>query len=328
MLNNFALNTSGMLRRLGFARLFALGRALIALGQLSVLITTPVVYLTVPVGGVTHSQVCESYPSWWNLLCSEELAGPARWLYVAILLWVISGLYPRFSGMLHYYISLSLLGGITLPDGGESAAVVVLTWVAIVTLFDGRKSAWSLEPYWTVPLRASMPWWAAVPITASFFLKVQVSLIYAHSAVSKVGTEAWLDGTALYYVMRMEMFGAAGPFSDLALLMTSHPLLVLGLSHGTLVLELAIAVMIWLPGRRSLGALVISSMLHVAIIVLLGISSFGLVMIGAVCLAVAVTPLLRAPCGSATEADNAILRAESKSSNLLPRSGDEVAGAR
>ncbi|WP_029067885.1 HTTM domain-containing protein [Jonesia quinghaiensis] len=258
-------------------RLFMLARAIIAGAQLSIYALTPLDYLTAQVGGVTREMHCSAALSSWNLVCSPLPAEVVQVFFIVALLFVMSGFVPRFGALVHLYIALATVSGLTLIDGGESAAVVALTWIAVICLFDHRINGWSRTPPTYV---RQAYWWHGLPRAATVALQLQCSVLYLHSAISKLGTGAWVDGTALYYIVRMDMFGVSGPLGDIALVLTAQPVIELVLTYGVLAAEVFIAVIIWWPGRVRYTAVLVSVALHLAIIALLGIGSFGLIMIG------------------------------------------------
>lgn len=263
-------------------RLFMVGRTLIAVAQLTIYLFTPLAFLTPQVGGVTREQHCAGPLQSWNLICIGLPPDLIRALCVTALLLVISGFVPRWTGLLHLYIALSTATGLTLVDGGESAAVVALWWIAVICLFDHRWNGWNASSPTHFAARASRPWWVGIPHAAAIALKIQCSIIYLHSATAKFGTDAWVDGSAIYYVTRMEMFGVSGQLGSLALAITASPLGSFVITFGTIAIEIAIAVLIWNRGKALILAVALSSALHLAIIALIGIGSFGLIMIGLV----------------------------------------------
>jgi len=263
-------------------RLFMVGRTLIAVAQLTIYLFTPLAFLTPQVGGVTREQHCAGPLQSWNLICIGLPPDLIRALCVAVLLLVISGFVPRWTGLVHLYIALSTASGLTLVDGGESAAVVALWWIAAICLFDHRRNGWSGASPKHFAETASRPWWVGIPHAAAMALKIQCSIIYLHSATAKFGTDAWVDGSAIYYVTRMEMFGVSGPLGSLALAITASPLGSFVITFGSIAIEIAIAVLIWVRGKARIVAVALSSALHLAIIALIGIGSFGLIMIGLV----------------------------------------------
>lgn len=265
-----------------FWRLFMIGRTLIASAQLTIYLFTPLPFLTPEVAGVTREQHCAGAMQSWNLLCVGLPPDLVRALFAAPLVLVISGFLPRLTGLLHVYVATSTATGLTLIDGGESAAVVAVWWIAVICLFDRRWNGWLSAPPGYLAIDAPRRWWVGIPHAAAVALKIQCSIIYLHSATAKFGTDAWVDGSAIYYVTRMEMFGVSGPLGSIALAITATPAGAFLISFGTIAVEIAIAVLIWVPGKARILAVTLSGALHLAIIALIGIGSFGLIMIGLV----------------------------------------------
>ncbi len=281
-------------------RWFMLSRAIIALAQLSIFVLTPLSRLTAQVGGVTREEHCTGSLRAWNIVCSGLPAEAIQAVIVVCLLLVISGLVPWVTAPLHLYIAISTATGLTHIDGGESAAVVALVWISILCLFDRRWNGWAFYAPTRVVV-GDAPFWIGIPQAAAIALKVQCSVIYLHSATAKFGTEAWIDGSAIYYITRMEMFGVSGNLAPLVLAITSIPAGSFFITYGVIASEILIAVLIWLPGRGRLIAVGISLALHASIIVLLGIGSFGLIMVGVVLAAAVAYETVANPRNSKTD---------------------------
>lgn len=267
-------------KNLNYGFLLTLGRSIVALGQLTVILFTPLSYLQDQIAGSDAYVQCSSFYSDWNILCNASIPDSVKISILSvILIFVISGYYPRISSILHFLVSITIYSGITLADGGESAAIVTTFWIAIIGLFDGRKNGWT-QSFSSSKNSSSLLF--TISLAGALFLKIQCSLMYFHASVSKMSSDTWVDGTAMYYIIRMEMFGASPPFRDFMIWFTSQPVGTVVATHGTLVAELFIALSIW--GNRNLKAcaIVLSVLLHVSIIFILGISSFALVMIGLV----------------------------------------------
>ena len=100
--------------------------------------------------------------------------------------------------------------------------------------------------------------------------------------------ETWADGSQLYYVARQEMFGASGFVGEVSRALTSVPFLTLAASWGAIAIEFSIAVLLLIPRLNAARtAILLTVTLHLAIIVMIGLVSFGLIMIGAVTCAAA-----------------------------------------
>ncbi|MFE1250963.1 HTTM domain-containing protein [Streptomyces sp. NPDC058735] len=106
-------------------------------------------------------------------------------------------------------------------------------------------------------------------------IAVQVCLIYATSGWYKVQGSRWEQGTALHYALNLEYFA---PWPSLSALLAGNAVLVMLLSYGTVMLQVAFP--FTLADRKVKNVLIAVMMLeHLAIAVLLGIPFFSLAMI-------------------------------------------------
>lgn len=264
------------------------GRAVIALAQLSVLTLTPWERLTPQILGQPQAPFCQGLGR-ISLFC---MVPPTHviWALVAssiVLLLVIAGILPRYVGLAHVWVSFSIALSLGLADGGEQVAQVCTVLLAVVVLADGRLCAW-------IPQQRDLkPVLRGVAFAAWWMLRLQLVGIYAQSGLAKLGVEDWLNGSAMYYIVRDPSFGASGPVGYVMREVTSLPVGVAALTWGSIVLELLIAVLL-LRGPRHRGiALAMSVALHVSILVSIGLWSFALIMIGAMIIAAGVWPRAR-----------------------------------
>lgn len=202
----------------------------------------------------------------------------ARMFAVCILVVVVSGLHPRWTAALHFWISLSLI--VTFPqatDGGDAAAMLLSAWLLPLAFTDCRRWHWSRE----VQPAASSGWKAAIALGAS----TQVAVIYAGSAGAKLASPRWRDGSALSSYIEDPLFGATSWGRRIADPVLQSDLIGRSLTWGTLVVEFALVALIVVGNaafrRCMLGA---GLVLHVAIGVVFGLVSFSIVMCGALLL--------------------------------------------
>ncbi|WP_431993988.1 HTTM domain-containing protein [Streptomyces albogriseolus] len=110
---------------------------------------------------------------------------------------------------------------------------------------------------------------------AMLTIAVQVCLIYATSGWYKVQGSRWEQGSALHYALNLEYFA---PWPWLSGLLAGNAVLVLLLSYGTVILQVAFP--FTLANRRIKNVLLAVMVIeHVGIAVLLGIPFFSLAMI-------------------------------------------------
>lgn len=260
------------------SRVLGWGRSIVALAQASVLVWTPSAYLFVPVGDHDGQPVCEGWAR-ASAFCmgGGEHLQLVSWILVGLLVVVASGLLPRYLSVVHFWVAISMNQALSLPDGGEAAAQALTLFLVVASSNDRRLFHWQRG---AAPLRDSL--WQGVSWAGSWAVRLQVAYIYLNSSLAKLAVEPWQDGSATYYVSRMESFGAAGVADDLIRAATAVPVVALATAWGAMALEFAIAWFVLAGGRRHALALAICVVLHLGILVQLGIVSFAMIMVGAV----------------------------------------------
>lgn len=192
------------------SRVLGVARSTLALAQISVLLFTPAAYLFVPVGTEATGPSCDAFNSWTAYCLPWEFSDQTTsWLLVACLLVVISGWFPRLTGLLHVWITFSISSAIRLPDGGESAAQVISVFLALVLLSDTRSNHWSIQSLDEPPSVLAPISWAAL-----WGLRLQVCWIYLSASIAKLAVQEWQEGSAIYYVTRQVFFGVNGPLAE------------------------------------------------------------------------------------------------------------------
>jgi len=299
-----------MVRALRFdyrSRWFAAGRTALALATASELLWTRTGALFTEVGGAS-GPYCVAQPR-VSLFClgnPHEFVEPRRWLAIVGLLLVASGYRPRFLCVLHVWIVFSVTTSITLPDGGDSIALIVVALITPMCFADPRPWQWtSLRKHMGRNGRtvAYLTFWA---------LRLQVAYIYADSAIAKMGVPDWQNGSAFYYFVRDKLFGSAGLFTPVWMWVSDQSLTTAAITWGTIVLELAIAAFTLLGTRWRLAAFWLALILHVLIFLSMGLFSFSMVMAGVAALiatpddAFAIWPRRRWPRPPAAEQNESV----------------------
>lgn len=85
-------------------------------------------------------------------------------------------------------------------------------------------------------------------------IQIQTSLILFSTGIEKLYGQEWLDGTALYYVSRLDDFFYRFPVPAFPFESSSW---IACLTWGTLVMELSLPILIWLPKTRWFGLVVV-----------------------------------------------------------------------
>ncbi|MFD3875711.1 HTTM domain-containing protein [Streptomyces sp. NPDC058623] len=112
---------------------------------------------------------------------------------------------------------------------------------------------------------------------AMFVIAAQVCLIYAASGWYKIQGSLWQDGTALHYVLHL---GNVTPWPALSHFIAGSGLVVLLLTYGTVIVEVAFPFTLFNARLRTVMVLIMMSM-HAGIGILLGLPYFALTMIAA-----------------------------------------------
>lgn len=261
-----------------------LGRSLIAGGQLSVILLTPYSALMQTLLGQAQAPTCPGIKQ-VSIYCVTN--GAPHWvpttLMTVVLLAVVFGVLPPLVSVLHAWVSFSIAVSISLPDGGDSAAVVFALLIIAISVGDNRRWIGEQQP-------APLPSWRRqVALAGLMMLRVQVAALYLDSAVGKVWATHWANGTEEYYVLRDPYFGASGFVGQVAEWMTRSALVTVSMSWGAMIIEITVAVLILCGPRARSFAVIADLFLHGFIILTIGLWSFGLIMIGAV--VVAATPV-------------------------------------
>jgi len=265
---------AGALRFEYRSRWFAVWRTVLALATASeLLFTRPLAFFTT-VGTVT-GPVCTVYPR-ISLFClgnSQDFVDARRWLAIAGLLLVASGYRPRYLALLHLWIVFSVTTSTTLPDGGDSIALIVVALITPMCLADGRR--WQ----WAPLIRRMHHSWRTIAYLSFWALRLQIAYLYADSAIAKMGVADWQNGSGFYYFVRDKMFGASGPLDPLWIWLSDQSLTTLTITWGAVAIELAIAVFTLLQARWRLAAFWLGLVLHLLIFLSMGLFSFSLVMV-------------------------------------------------
>lgn len=210
------------------------------------------------------------------------LTGPGNaWIAYAVSLVVLatvaSGFWPAITAIPFAYVAFSVVSAGTLIDGGDQVVQVLSLIIAAYSLCDRRRSVWSAP-------RADRdrPVSTTIASVASQVIRLQVSLIYLVACVSKLDTEAWPNGSAIYYWFRHPNFGSPAWLQPLLFPVTTVPAFSAAASWGTLLLEFSLGISLLLPRRVRLDILLpVGVLFHTSILFAMGISSFSIAMIGA-----------------------------------------------
>ncbi len=193
-----------------------------------------------------------------------------------ILFLVISGGYPRVTGILHFIVSYVFFNTAIAIDGGDQIISNVTFLLIPITLLDRNSNHWKNNQ----PAKSLFT--KTIFHSFSFLICLQVCVIYLHSAIAKLNVDEWLNGTAIWYWFRHEIFGANYFILDVVNFLLKQPSLIYCLNYSIIILEILIAMMLFVNKERFIAKVtfIIAVIFHIGIILMHGIFSFALVMIG------------------------------------------------
>lgn len=261
-----------------WTNVLGLGRSLIALSAALTYLLTPSVFLFNPVDDALRAH-CDASIGWlaWPCWFSEDSVAVAQLFAGALCLIVASGWWPALTAVPLALLLIALPLVSSAPDGGDQLAGILGLLLLPVSLTDWRRNSW-VDPRGDRLLRSR----AFVANLGLALVKAQVSVVYLVACLGKLGSPEWADGSALFYWVRNNVFGAPQYLRPIVVWVTEQPLLVTALTWGTLLLEFTLAIAIFLPSPfRTRALLPVAILFHIGIWLVLGVSSFAFVMCGA-----------------------------------------------
>src|SRR5689334_16795562 len=129
-----------------WSSVYGVARTLLALGTLTTLAATPPGVLFQPASGFDHAPVCTGARQLSAFCVAPQVPSEViRWLSVILLLVVVSGWRPCFTGIIHWWLAWSLQVSSTIGDGGDQAASILTLLLVPLTLFDRRRWHWQVD---------------------------------------------------------------------------------------------------------------------------------------------------------------------------------------
>jgi antimicrobial peptide system SdpB family protein len=198
---------------------------------------------------------------------------------------VASGWRPRFTGVIHWWITFSFMSSSVLVDGGDQVASVLTLFLIPISLMDGRR--W----HWERPAATITPEYSATEKARRMFagfalwmIRLQVAVIYLHAAVAKSAVPEWMNGTALYYWFTDPTFGAPSWLAPAVTILVTHGTALTLVTWSVVALEFSLFAGLFAKDRYLSILLVIGAFFHLGIGLIHGLISFSIIMLGALIL--------------------------------------------
>jgi hypothetical protein len=202
---------------------------------------------------------------------------------------------PRSTAVVYFAYGLLGMHAVLLLAGYRTRfqAAAVLVWLVSFQnrnplILNGQDAALRLIGFWLVLLPIGEAW--SIDAVAARgkpsgtvrrdawplrLLQVQVALVMLAAGIWKLRGDDWIDGTALYYVTRLDGFWGNLPVPDA--LLSSAPALRF-LTYATLAIELTVPLLIWVPKLRR-AALATALGFHLALAYAMNLFLFEWIMI-------------------------------------------------
>ncbi len=230
---------------------------------------------------------------WFSLLTLSDNGTYFEACYVLALLTsavFMLGWHTRVTSVLFALVVTSFHGrAVFMTDGGDNLIVLM----AIYLMFTACGHRWSLDARRqrlrasahehgreTVGLRSRPAWQQAAAVRTQlttlvhncgmFVIAAQVCILYGSAGLYKVQGSLWQDGTALHYVVNLDLFR---PWPTLSHLADDHQLLITLAGYATVLVQVAFPFALFSRLKYVLLGLLIG--MHIGIAVLLGLPVFS-----------------------------------------------------
>jgi antimicrobial peptide system SdpB family protein len=254
-------------------------RSLLAFAELTVLLASPDRILFGAGPGATASKLCSGIgaESLWCLTgTGSHSLFVGRIIAVTILGAVVVGLWPRWLCVPHWYVAFSLGTRMTTLNGGEEVAQILALLLIPICLGDTR---WC---HWQKPDHPMAPAWRGSAYAAHLLLRCQIVLIYLDAALSKLTYSSWRSGTAVPILLNNAQYGLPLGVRSVVEHLLAPAWIGAVVTWAVIAMEITIAMTMLFPTRVRRTGLAVTICLHSAIIIAMGLLSFGLVMISLV----------------------------------------------
>lgn len=254
-------------------------RACLAASVLGTLVFTPL-YDLFPLHHLEKIQA-ENMVSDLNFFFLFNDIGFARLAAIAILIMVIAGMYPRITCLLHSWVTYSYFHGMLIVEGGDQINAILTLLLIPICILDNRMNAWRQGSHSSVKLPAFLYDNAKY---ATYFICIQMSVLYLNAGVAKAFETEWYNGTAVYYWFYDQMFGASPWLQQTLGFLFKNGITVSLINWGVIGLEISLFVALFLRQEYKYLLFTLGFFFHFAIVMVHGLTSFWLAMTGGIIL--------------------------------------------
>lgn len=193
---------------------------------------------------------------------------------IIVLSLVIIGWRPRFTGILHWWVSYTFFTMSDIVDGGDQINTILCFILIPITIMDNRKNHWILSDNTDI----NNSYKNIMGNTLFLIASVQMSYLYFQSLIEKLKINQWVDGTSLYYWLTHNIFGAPEWIRFLIMPLLFNGLTLVLITWAVLFIEMVLFAAIFMSNSRKVKILFIGIMFHLSIAIVHGLISFFLSM--------------------------------------------------
>jgi antimicrobial peptide system SdpB family protein len=201
---------------------------------------------------------------------------------IGVLILVIIGWRPRFTGILHWWVTASFAAACVPVEGGDQVAAILSLLLIPISLGDGRRWHWASQEAAVTTLVDKIG--ASVAASCYGAIRLQVCVIYFFACISKFAVTEWANGTAVYYWLIHPTFGVAHVFRPLVIAVLARPLAMALVTWSVLVMEALLFSGLVMERRHRPLLLIAGLVFHFGIGVAHGLFTFSLSMAAALIL--------------------------------------------
>jgi antimicrobial peptide system SdpB family protein len=270
----------------GCSNVYGLARTVLALGTLLTLLFNNINILICPSGKTIVESSAMSDVASLSIFAFFSVSNLfiAQWVCIIILLFVISGWMPRYTGILHWWVSFSFANSCIILDGGDQITSILTLFLIPISLTDNREWHWQKISISYYKAGVSSEIKQLVSQSCYWTIRLQVAVIYFHAAIGKLGVTEWIDGTAVYYWFTHPTFGLAETILQKVIPLLATPLIVMTLTWGTIALEILLSSALVMDKKWWKFLIVPAIVFHLLIWLVHGLFSFFFAMTGAIIL--------------------------------------------
>lgn len=207
----------------------------------------------------------------------------ARFISILLLIPVIIGWRPMITGVIHFWVSYSLINSAVMIDGGDHIASILTVLLIPITLTDTRKWHWSIvKP--TQLASSFVPILGIISFSSFIIIKIQIAIIYLNSAVSKLFVEEWVNGTAIYYWFKHPIFGYPKWLNPILEPVILNGTTVFIVTWGTILFEFILFAGLFMDIKFKKWLFIFGTVFHFGIFIVHGLASFFFTMLAALIL--------------------------------------------